>query len=666
MNYIQTNLKDAKTYRKSYVAFRGCDFTTDQAEVDDSRSPDCLNMISDDAGFPEKRVGWRIFNRFDGVINGLHYVDFEGMERPAIIVHHGQKLTAFDVETYTETLLFSDINNAPSTSFLHNGYLYVLDGQSFFRLHYNTNTNAIEREQVKDVAREPVTGRGGHYDAEVVEVEGVETTVYTWVPCDAYMEPNILSGKMSNTFAGDGVNKDFWLTEKGCTVVSMEKRTGDTWSAWTPTYSVTEDATKGKTKITFSSAPPAAAEGTGVDNIKVHFTTTEYTASPETIEHCTIASAYGYFNDNRIFVSGNPANKSRDWACAVDDPTYWELNQWTDVGSDHTAIVGYLHYGDVLAIVKEDDNQDAEIYIRFASLQSDNKILFPVKQGVKGVGAIARGGFATLRDDAMFLAREGVFAIAGTDASQQRTVQNRSYFVDNRIRKEFAKENAVAAVCNNFLYLSFPSSGHCYVADARQQTPFNESYVYEWFYWDNIPASKFLEFDGNLFFGTPDGMLCRFNDDMKSNIKYTDALERVPYYSGTLESSLWTAGESITARWTTKTDALDVMSNLKTLTKRGCTCVLKPVSGSSVDIHVTTDGYAEAEIQSAPLAGWDFSTVDFSDFWFGGMGTPQIVPFNKKVKKFQMLKIRLENNAARECFGICSVTLQFNVNNYIR
>lgn len=656
-------LKDAKLWTKMYTYFRGCDFTTGKSEVDDSRSPDCLNMIADDAGFPEKRVGWRVLDTFSGVVNGLHYVQFEGMARPVIIVHHGTTITAFDFTTYTKTQIDTGAKDGPSVSFIHNGYLYLLDGDRFVRLSYN---NGYVMEQVKNVAKTPCTGRGGHYESEVVKIEGVETTIYTWSPCKPYEEPNLLTGTMMNMLAGDGVNTTFWLAYKGCTVSKIEKLVSGTWTTMSSGYTVSEDATTEKTKIVFSSAPAAHPEGAGIDNIRVTFTTSEYTAAPELIEHCTICTQFGYFNDNRIFASGNPSKRNRDWACAVDDPTYWETNQWTDVGSDHTPIMGYLHYGDILVIVKSDDNQDAEIYVRSAAVQSDNTVLYPVKQGVKGVGSVARGGFASLRDDALFYAREGVFAVSGTDASQQRTVQNRSFFVDNKLREEYGKQNAVAAVWGNLFLLAFPSSGHCYVADARQKTPFNESYVYEWFYWDNIPACRFLEFDGNLFFGTTDGQLCRFNSDMKSNMKYSDNLTRVSTYDGTLESAAWTGGDAIKAWWTTRTDPLGTMSRTKTLTKRGCACVLKPVSGSTVDVYVTTDSTSNAEINTKPLGGWDFAAVDFSNFWFGGMGTPQIVPFNSKVKKFQMLQIKFENTRPKESFGIYGVQLQYIVNNYIK
>ena len=42
---------------KVYQQFRGVDLLTDDTQIDDSRSPWAVNLISDAGGYPEKRVG---------------------------------------------------------------------------------------------------------------------------------------------------------------------------------------------------------------------------------------------------------------------------------------------------------------------------------------------------------------------------------------------------------------------------------------------------------------------------------------------------------------------------------------------------------------------------------------------------------------------------------
>ena len=686
MNRVPANLRDALPYTKTYDTFLGCDFTTDPLETSPQRSPDGLNMIADDAGFPQKRVGWRVLKSYEGRINGIHFAKFTG-HAPVIIVHHGEFLSAYDPDLNTTTVLTNGVNDAPSVSFAHGGFLYIMDGAHFMRMWYDGD--AFAGEPVRDVAKEPTTGRGGHYEASVEKDENdQDVTVYTWSPCEAYEEPNILTDKMSNTFAGDGVNKVFWLTEKNCTVSGLSQRAGDGWIDWVAGYTVAEDPTVGKTKITFTTAPAAAPEGAGIDNFKVHFTTTEYVASPETIEHCNIVTQYGYFNHNRFFVSGNPEHKNRDWACAVDDPTYWELNQWTDVGSDQTAIMGYVHYGDVLAIIKEDDNQNAEIHIRSSETQSDASVLFPVQQGVKGVGSVSRRAIGSLRDDPLFFAKEGVFAVSGTDASQQRTIKNRSYYVDERLKKEPGKSSACAAVWGDLFVLAFPSTGHCYVADAKMQSPVNDSFVYEWFYWENIPASVFMELDGDLFFGTDDGRLCKFNSDLKSSIKFNDELITIDTPEDpTLELYLFTGGERISCRWITNIDVFGTATRYKTMMKRGCTCIIKPVSGGAFKMRASTNRGTKELISSSetifdftnvdfadidfsegdvlPVL-WDFASVDFGNIDFNSLSAPYVYPINNKVKKFATLQMQFENDRPSGDFGLLGVQLQYIENSYIK
>lgn len=640
-------LNNAGMRSKVYGYFRGCDFTTDPAEIDDSRSPDMLNIIPDYAGFPSKRVGWRVMQAFTGHINGLHYAHFAGCN-PAIIVHHGVRLSVYDLVTGQVTLQTSLVHDSRSTSFFHNNYLYLMDGDVFYRLTYSGGSYV--RESVYSAAKTPTTGRGGHWEATD---DGNGGITYYWVACTPHEEPNILSSHQVNLFAGDGVNNVFWLTEANTTIDKVEIYSGSPVAVWTETtaYTKIEDTySYHKTKIAFDSPPPMHPDGAGIDNIRITFTSTENPQHADDIAKCTICTAYGYFNDNRIFASGNPDHKNRDWACDVDDPTYWPLNQWTDIGSDHTAIQGYLHYGDALAIIKEDDNQDAEIYMRTASVQSDNSVLYPVQQGAKGVGAISHYGFATLRDDALFYAREGVYAVAGTDASQQRTIQNRSHFVDNRMRAETNKENAVAAVWNNRYLLCFPDSGHCYVADGRMQSAFNESWVYEWYYWDNIPARVFIEFDGKLFFGTEDGRLCRFNDDMLTNAKYSDGLTLLAGANPDDETAL-VGGTAINAHLVTKADTFGDISRLKTLTNRGCTVMLKATQGASVAIKAKTNSE---------------SSIDFGGITGNQNTDTQIVALRKKLKNFHYLQLKLENTGDRQSFSVYRIQVQYTFNNYIK
>ena len=49
-----------KVYTTNYADFRGVDFTNDPSNVWYRRSPEAYNMLTDEAGRPFKRTGWKI------------------------------------------------------------------------------------------------------------------------------------------------------------------------------------------------------------------------------------------------------------------------------------------------------------------------------------------------------------------------------------------------------------------------------------------------------------------------------------------------------------------------------------------------------------------------------------------------------------------------------
>jgi hypothetical protein len=154
-----------------------------------------------------------------------------------------------------------------------------------------------------------------------------------------------------------------------------------------------------------------------------------------------------------------------------------------------------------------------------------------------------------------------------------------------------------------------------------------------------------------------------------NNYVFTDADEveiLVVHDNSTNEHQAWKNGKRIKAKWTTKADTFGTIARVKTLTKRGCTVMLKPYARSSVKISVITHNVKDLALNEVEMNVWDFADLDFSRIDFNAMATPQVVPIGKKVKKFQQLQIVLENDGVEECFGIYGIQVQYTVNNYIK
>ena len=537
----------------------------------------------------------------------------------------------------------------------------------------------------------PTTGANGHYEydelnAEGTNIPGSEENPGVWVAPTRYEERNLLQTKQINTFSADGIHADYYLIDNDCDVSKVEmyirtrcksvngKDVPDPsgsdpsvhyywkyiWTeipanhatyGWTVTQaSENTPITEGVgyvTKITFADEPPVIEEGV---SIRVTYTpkghATDYAVAHDRgyIEKCSIVTKFGYYNDNRFFLSGNPSYKNMDFMSAVDDPTYFPASGWTKVGSDMTAIQGYLHYGSELAIVKEDNNQDATVYMRSAILTEENNILFPVQQGAQGVGAISKWCLKTLKDEPLFLAKEGVYGIQGTDASQERNIPNRSFFVDKRLLPE-ASADCIAEVYRDYYIICNPSTGHCFVADARMKEGRGSSFIYDWYLWDNIPARVLFATDTHLYFGTQDGKLCVFNTDWNNMRRYSDGgtfIDGSTVYEG---AAPYTEGMPVRAFYVTKRDHLAAMDYKKTILNDGGVITLMPYMRSSAQILVKTE-----------KGEWFVDDIQTDS------DEPSVViPVRKRIKWFDSMQTRIENNRINEGLAILGIQYRYHL-----
>jgi hypothetical protein len=593
---------------KRYDKFRGVDFSTDPAMIDSSRSPVCQNLISDAGGYPEKRLGWATVKTYPDRVNGVfRLVDGNGGEHH--VVHHGKTLTLEQTVDGAvkwdgvPTVLSTTMNDDRSTAFHFENKLYILDGENY--LVYDGATLA----NVTDVAFVPTTTINAPPSGGGVTFEAT----------------NLLTPWRKNSFAGNGTDKDFYVDgaiDSGTTVTATVNGTATT--------AFTVDHAAGK--ITFTSAPP---DGEGVDNVVITFSNT-VSGDADKITGCRFAMWYGAGAYSRVFVSGNPSFRNHDWHSGLYDPTYFPSNGYTIFGTSDSAVMGYLRQYNSMLVIKEDNNQDATMFVRSAEIDDNGQVVFPVKQGVAGVGAVSPHTFASLRDNPLFLSRQGVFTptLDYGGAGQERSMQSRSYFVDARLTKEDNMDAAVAVVWDGFYILCV--NGHCYVADSRQKTSKSatESTSYEWYYWTNIDARVLAVVDDMLYFGRDDGALCVFRSDEITGLKYND--DDAP----------------VDAVWATKQDDDGDFMLLKTMERLGSGIMIKPYSRSSVEVAVNTENGERLVLASKTTDIFDFNNLDFTRFTFSTNDAPDVLPFGLYVRKYRTLQIIARNNELNEGFGV--------------
>ncbi len=694
-------------YTKKYDTFRGVDFSVSETMVDDSRSPHAVNLISDTGGFPEKRLGWRTLKQFDGRINGIfHYKGIieeeagEGEDATetlveTYIVHSGDKIYSWSGNEADEpTELLSGINNARSTGRFFKERLFILTGAEFLEF----NGKECVRVEEGEGSYVPTTweGRG-------TAAYGSETKVGYWDDPEkagygkTYQAVNIACKKRKNTFkilggryyeryifldgkikagtrikmtyiptgevvldviAPEGQKEEYSIpkTETGFWIPGNEP----TWTHGsivigrepydTESKKVAKDLNLGSCGVIYGAMTPSAVEGyenSDGDNFCVEYVA-EVGESENAISKCTVMDIF----ENRIFYSGNPDFPNTDWHSELNEPTYVTDLSYTEVGLEATAIIGYLRTGSEQAILKE-DGEDATIYMRSYSTDSEGEVIFPIRQGTSGVGAVTSHAVCTLLDDPLYLSRNGVYAIAQQDISSERALNIRSTRVNNKLLKNKLED---AYMCKWKGYLLLFINGECYVADSGQKTYANNktnTFEYEWYYWNNIPAWSALEYKGALFFGTDDGRFCRFNDDMTNS---RGGYEMTAYSDD---------GAAIVAEWATPLSADNDFMRLKTMKKKGSGVMLKTYNRSGVRVCVKTDKEFEREIRSVSAGVFNFEDIDFSDFTFN-TSEYIVVPFNAKFKKYKAIQIILRNDKVNQAFGVLGIIRRYVLGNFAK
>ena len=258
------------------------------------------------------------------------------------------------------------------------------------------------------------------------------------------------------------------------------------------------------------------------------------------ISKCRFGTLFGYKRNDRLFVSGNPDYPNMDWYSAEEDLTYFPDLNYTVFGTDNSKVMGYSIISDnVMAVFKSHSTQEPTIYYRSINLANvtddrGNYIyrqdggtytteVFPVQVGSIGESLVSRFTLANVNEDILMLSKDGVYGVVVSNnlSKEQRYAKPRSRLINNEFlysSKDLSK--ATSTVYRNMYYLALNDEiGSCYVADTasvfRLEDDLLDTYQYEWYYLDHIPARLFYQngLDNKLYFGTDKGQICVFYDN---------------------------------------------------------------------------------------------------------------------------------------------------------
>ena len=328
---------------------------------------------------------------------------------------------------------------------------------------------------------------------------------------------------------------------------------------------------------------------------------------------------------------------SRIWWCYVNNPLYFPDTNYLEVGSNDTMVMGLTKVGDYLAAIKQSKTTDTAIYLVYPT-SFDEDTTYAVKQGVQGVGAIARYSFNILGDETLFLSPNGVMAIVPSE-DEEHKVQNRSYFIDGWLLKEPDVSNAYSFVFDGKYFLS-TGNGSVYVLDGNQRNSWGNdktNLVYECYYLDNIPANCFVKFGDRLVFSTDDDV-CWLGEG----------------YSDAYDTESGEENPPVKAEWSTVFDDDGALHYYKTMQKKGNLVSILPEETDEerthTKVYVRKDDKKPVEIERS----------------FGVNSTiPSEMFLKKKFKKYKRLQFIIKNEEA-EPFGVDSIIKNYTIGNYAK
>ena len=205
----------------------------------------------------------------------------------------------------------------------------------------------------------------------------------------------------------------------------------------------------------------------------------------EAICGCTKAIKY----DGRVFFTGNPSYPNTVFYSSLDDtgvdnPFYIGCLNYFNDGTGAVLNRGFLVTGGLLAVLKADTGGEGEIFFHAPASTGENLVprIYPVVATAQGMGLAGRA--VSFGDEAVFLGKDGLFALERCQNDNERVLSPRSSAVNLRLLRE-KLESADMAVFEGLLYLLV--DGKIYLADKRRRTRHTGgSTEYEWYFLSGI------------------------------------------------------------------------------------------------------------------------------------------------------------------------------------
>ena len=513
----------------------------------------------------DKVVGKKVNGEWYGSLNGVSHHLFA----------RGGKI--YEITSGIETELGTVVDAYPTTFFVSNNTVYILDGSDFYSWD-GTTFKVVEGYVPTVFTASPPHGGG-------TILEGM----------------NYLNGKRSMKFSANGTDTIYQLPEYNIDSVDSVKVNGAIKTLGTD---YTRDLVAGT--VTFISAP-----ATGVNNVEIAWTNTDL----ESRNFITNCMYYGGAYYARFWIFGNPNHKNTRYCSGVtmagaSDPTYWPMYTDSDVGEYEITDIK-TQYDKQLVFTSGDSSGASAWYSTNENYTDPNSgiitTLFPVFPISAKVGNVAKGQVLILLNSPVTIWK-GVYKWVSTYVMNEKNAE----WLSKRIQRDLDTLDLTKAIT-----WDWDDKGLYLICIDKRIWVYNYR-VDAWYILD-LPHQPtcFMTVDKRLHFGTTDGQIMRFDQ----NLPTFDGLEII---------ATWDMGyNNFGADWLRKFIQLMFISIL-------------PLVSTHIDVYISTDRNASFKFikrLSYGLSGFD--TWDFSNFSFQTNFSPQPKKIKLGAKKFAYAKIRL-------------------------
>ncbi|MEK5175082.1 hypothetical protein NST63_17945 [Heyndrickxia sp. FSL W8-0496] len=588
--------------------FKGMNLSVTPTQIDQSQSPEMINMNIDERGALNKRTGYeRVFQESlgPGQINGLYeYRKANG--ETYFLIAHGTKL-------YTQkgkeqpVMIYDKLLDQKVNFFTMNDMCYVMDGKDLLQYDGEKFSPIVPYVPTMSISRDPMGGGTMYEDFNLMGTEFKDSFSGNGVDVRYYLSLQDIDDDFIKVEV-DGVEVP-WFDESG-------QHAGKFWLNY-------EEG-----MVLFQEAPPK-----GTNNVVIRARKTK-ASFPERIKKCRFSVFYGGANDSRVFVAGNPEFPDCMWRSGLYDPSYWPENGFY---KSKEKIMGFSKQYDSLVVERTGGKHQVTYEIDYEGNPS-----FPSKPINDSVGTIATESIQIIENNPVSLSRDGVYMLTSTNVRDERNVSHISANVDPWLMREQNLDKAVSIDFDKKYWLVV--NGNAYILDYAQRS--ESSPFGEWIIYNNIHASCFIQIGEELIFGSSkEGLIYRFKKDNEIN----------PYNDD---------GEPINAVWKSKYFTFGMDERRKMVSKVFYS--LKPTSRGSVNIYYKSNKKSSELLKTTYVDTLDFRNIDFNRFTFLFSTFPLESMVKIKAKKITHFQLILENNNLDEGLGLLSLGIKYKFQSEVK